>query len=887
MTSRTVTSSNETVGGGSALYLPTAELPEGTRVDRYLVLSRIGAGGMGVVYAAYDPELDRRVALKLVRDGDEPGSVMRRERLIREARAMAKLDHPHVIRVFDAGTTSTAGSEQVFVVMELVDGDQLADWAKDREVAVVLRALVAAGRGLAAAHAGGIVHRDFKPDNVLVDRAGRARVGDFGLAAEHGESTAVMGTPAFMAPEQQRGEPADARVDQYAFCVTAWLLVYGEYPPAEPSAPKRGPAWLAPILRTGLAEDPAARDTSLDILLDRIDRKLAPRRWWPAALAFAGAGIAALALAARGGDTERTCATADARLAGIWDDATRTTLISRGPDGVATARAASARARTWADAAAASCAARDDKTITASTLDRRDLCLDRQRAQLVGLVTRLRETAALADGPSLVEGLPPVRDCVDPIRASIELELPDDPARRTALEPHVPQLAIAHAYINVRRYAEVDQILASMPADVSYAPFAAEVAYLRAELESARGPDDKGNYAEAIRLGSASGHQAVVLRAMLDQAFSFEPPDARRWYALADGMITRLGDPADLRAHFHGNRAAMFVKLGDHAAAIADAERAVALRRAHEGPSSAGTIGAIGALVTSLHLAGRDGEARTLLVDALKTAEQALDPDHETIRMMREKLVERSLRSGEFAVARAEYAKLIESRRRRLGPDKAEDFDLQMKHAMILIADGADVEAIAALEAARKQAPEAPGALLGVHQMLSVAFSRLQRYPEAIAAAEAAAETAGKTFGAEHPSRIATLTQLAYILYKANDLARAEPAARKTLALATKVLPAESPGLANPVNVLALVLCARKDFRGAKTHAERAIKLAQDHRPDVQAEAELALACALDGEGARPAAIAAAERSIALYDKLGKMAAPDRAVVEAWLRARR
>jgi tetratricopeptide (TPR) repeat protein len=881
----TVTSSGETEDGGSALYLPAAELPEGTRVDRYLVLSRVGAGGMGVVYAAYDPELDRRVALKLVKDSDEPGSVTRRERLIREARAMAKLDHPHVIRVFDAGTTSTAGSEQVFVVMELVDGVRLADWAKERDSVTVLRALVAAGRGLAAAHAGGIVHRDFKPDNVLVDRAGRARVGDFGLAAAHGEATAVMGTPAFMAPEQQRGEPADARVDQYAFSVTAWLLVFGEYPPAEP---KRGPTWLADILRRGLAADPAAREPSLDHLLDRIDRKLAPRRWWPAAVAFAGAGIAALSLAMRGGADARTCATTDARLAGVWDGATKAALIARGADGAATARAFEARARTWANAAAAACTARGDAQVSAVTLDRRDLCLDRQRAQLVALVDRVRAQDALVDGPALVEALPPVRDCVDPISASLELELPEDPARRAALEPHVPQLAIAHAYVDVGRYADVDQILATMPADASgYAPFAAELALVRAYLETARGSTDKGNYEEAIRLASASGHEAVAVRAILDQAYGMQPPEARRWYAAADGTITRLGEPPDLRAHFYTNRANMFRTLGDHVAALADAERAVALRRAHDGPAAVTTVRAILSLAASLHVAGRDGEAKQLLVDTLQTAEQALDPDHEAIRTTRENLVDLSLQSSDPTGARVHYAKLVESRRRRLGADQAEDFELAMKHAMILIYDGADAEALPALDVARAKAPDAPQALLGVHQMRSVAYSRLQRHPEAIAAAEAAVETAAKAFGAEHPARIATLTQLAYILYKANDIARAEPAAQKTLALATKVLPKDSPGLANPTNVVALVLCARKDYAGAKLHAERAIKLAGEHRIDVHAEAELGLACALHGQGARLEAVAAAERSIALYAKLGKTAAADRAVAEAWLRAHR
>ncbi|MCB9561907.1 MAG: serine/threonine protein kinase [Kofleriaceae bacterium] len=232
------------------------ELTPGTRVDRYEIVAWLGAGGMGVVYEAFDPELRRRVALKLVR-AIRPGATWE-ARLLREAQAMAQLSHPAVVPVFDVGSYDGG----VFVAMELVDGGTLKGWlqAERRSWRAALTTLIAAGRGLAAAHAAGLVHRDFKPDNVLVGKDGRVRVTDFGLARIAAADTdgddggadvdrarpaagvadvlsrpgAIAGTPAYMAPETAAGV-ADARSDQFAFCVTLYEALYGERPFAPPA----------------------------------------------------------------------------------------------------------------------------------------------------------------------------------------------------------------------------------------------------------------------------------------------------------------------------------------------------------------------------------------------------------------------------------------------------------------------------------------------------------------------------------------------------------------------------------------------------------------------------------------------------------------------------
>ena len=266
---------------------------------------------MGVVYAALDPELDRRVAVKVLRVVDDDA----RARLLREARAMAKLTHPNVVTVFEVGSAD----DQAFIAMELVDGSSLADWLEvgSHSLAERLAAMLAAGRGLAAAHAAGIVHRDFKPHNVLRALDGRILVTDFGLARSaagaaeepvRGAPTSAaplvdltrtgvfLGTPAYMAPEQWSGGAITAATDQFAFCVSLWEAITRKRPFTGTTLDElraqieRGPALLDTsgiprsmqrILRRGLDRDPAQRWPSMTALLDAITRSRRGRRWVP------------------------------------------------------------------------------------------------------------------------------------------------------------------------------------------------------------------------------------------------------------------------------------------------------------------------------------------------------------------------------------------------------------------------------------------------------------------------------------------------------------------------------------------------------------------------------------------------------------------------------
>jgi len=286
----------------------TNALPRGTNLARYVVLDLIGRGGMGVVYSAYDPELDRKVALKLLRaDLAAPAAGPGRSQLLTEAQALARLSHPNIITVFDAGTWQ----EEVFFAMEFVRGQTLrsAQVAPGLRPRRLLDLYLAAGTGLAAAHAAGIIHRDFKPENVLVGDDGRVRVTDFGLARPtHDVEAGMAGTPAYMAPEQWRGAPADARTDQYSFCVALHEALYGARPlrPSVPAPSTRArariPAGVARAVARGLETDPAARWPSMDALVEALRKARRPFRA-RTLLATAGLVLLTLALWARHAQT--------------------------------------------------------------------------------------------------------------------------------------------------------------------------------------------------------------------------------------------------------------------------------------------------------------------------------------------------------------------------------------------------------------------------------------------------------------------------------------------------------------------------------------------------------------------------------------------------------
>jgi len=285
-----------------------------TTFGRFTILDLLGAGGMGVVLSAYDPQLDRKVAIKVLRTRGLNGERHAREaeRLLREARSMAQLSHPHVVTVYEAGTID----DRVFVAMEYISGQTLRSWLAEgkRSVAEILDVLVKAGRGLAAGHHAGLIHRDFKPDNVLIGHDGRVRVIDFGLARPEGPTDhaepALFGTPLYMAPEQHDNRELDARTDQFSFCVALYEALYRHPPfPTQsypllvhavisghvivPEPDPRIPPRVVDAVMRGLRANPDERFPIIDELLDELQPVVRDRRglavFWMTAVAMVAA----------------------------------------------------------------------------------------------------------------------------------------------------------------------------------------------------------------------------------------------------------------------------------------------------------------------------------------------------------------------------------------------------------------------------------------------------------------------------------------------------------------------------------------------------------------------------------------------------------------------
>jgi tetratricopeptide (TPR) repeat protein len=433
---------------------------EPARLGRYVLLGRIAGGGMGVVYGAYDPELHRKVALKVLhphRHDADRGD----QRLLIEARALAKLDHPNVVKVHDVLTHGG----QVVVVMVLVEGQTLATWqlAKPRSWREIVEVYRQAGEGLAAAHEVEVVHRDFKPANAIIGHDGRVQVLDFGLARFAGtepstgsassppidlESTAltysgqVVGTLGYMAPEQLDGAAATPACDQFSFCVALHRAIEGVAPflgkdPAElRGSIARGviayaadgrsvPRWLRSVVRRGLELSPDDRYPSMRALLAQLGRERGWRRWRRSVIAAAAAvtvGVTVFAL--RSVDAPAPCDGDVASVDAIWDHARRTQIRDRlRAIGTPDARKLEIRVpeeldgyrAAWVRGNQEACQVYRRGAQSAEMFDRRMLCLRRRLDDLgatVHVLSQIEESSA-TKAIEAVTGMPSVADCAD------------------------------------------------------------------------------------------------------------------------------------------------------------------------------------------------------------------------------------------------------------------------------------------------------------------------------------------------------------------------------------------------------------------------------------------------------------------------------------------
>jgi len=719
----------------------------GTRLGRFVVLEPVGAGAMGVVYSAYDPELDRRVALKVIRADAGAGTEAGRARLLGEAQAMAKLSHPNVVTIYDVGTAG----EAVFLAMELVEGVTLRAWSEERRSWQELRdACVQAGRGLAAAHAVGLVHRDYKPDNVIVDGT-RARVGDFGLATAlqsettesmvGGEvegtggrstmrSSARVGTPAYMSPEQLKRTRPDARSDQYAFCVATYEVLCGTHPFAAPTfvamveriqsariePPAREvPRWLVAALLRGMQERPEDRFADMNELLaamQRDRRRRAGVRAVGVALLLVGASAGAYAVGAQREPAEGLpCKGAREAIAGAWS-AERAGEVEvaftreRPRYGAAVAREVIGEINAWAtgwasmheDACEATHVRREQSE---ALLDLRMGCLGGQRRELEALVARFAaaDPEVVDHAVAAVTALPAVEACADVEALGAIVALPRDPLIAAEVEAVRDAAAEAWALLRTGRYeaaAEQGQALRERAAATWYGPVMAEVELFVAHAARQRGelPNARAAALESLWAAQASRHDRIVAQAwtaLLEiEGTAGRYPNAVELGRHAGAAVVRLGSPVSLEAPLRNAMGVVFDNLGRYDEAEHELRRALELRRGGGGGGEDGPE--VARVLTNLGNLARNRreyvEALALHREALAIDERVLGGEHPAIGYHLHNVARLLLTTGERDEALATYQRALAIEIAAYGPTHVDVGRTRNSLGLLFAADG-------------------------------------------------------------------------------------------------------------------------------------------------------------------------------------------------------
>jgi eukaryotic-like serine/threonine-protein kinase len=603
-------------------------LAVGQRFGRFEVRSVLGVGGMGVVFAAYDPMLDREVAIKVVATEQGVDDTAAEERMVREAKAMAKLSHPNVVRVFEAGTSATG----VFFVMELIAGTTLARWSSEpRPWADVLAHFIAAGRGLAAAHARGFVHRDFKPANVLMGDDGRILVSDFGLvsvATRAVGSTAavgvdrqldlssgvILGTPRYMAPEQHRQAAVDHRADQWAYCAGLYEALYRERPFAGdtradvilrlesgvapvPSDERDVPKRMRAILQRGLARDPDRRYSSMDGLLSELahDPSLRRRRWMGLGAIAILTGVAALGWMRDRHQASRH-GPCDERVDGEWSDVRREQVRARfqsvpAGTGADTFARVDARLRSyldsWTTSHATVCTAADQST---AQFHAQLACLAQSRTAVSGLVS----VFATVDDSDVIDAA---------VGAVASLPAPASCEKATAPRRAEPRLSSGQQLQAMRVQAQLQRVdtwlragMARNAVAESERALAAAAAIHIPEIEAAAwlalgrsrthvnaNADAEHALRQAAQIAAKIGDDDIVAEAWTELLWVISRENrAQESLAMAElvaDMQARAGSPPRLRAKFLFYRGSAYVELGEYQQAIPLLQRADAVWR--------------------------------------------------------------------------------------------------------------------------------------------------------------------------------------------------------------------------------------------------------------------------------------------------------------------
>jgi tetratricopeptide (TPR) repeat protein/predicted Ser/Thr protein kinase len=833
-----------------------------TRAGRYQLLEEIDRGGMGSVHLGYDLDLDRKVAIKLMHGGGGA------DRLLREAQALARLSHPNVVTVHEVGLEGA----DVFVAMEFVEGPTLSKWRKrPRTWREVLNVFIQAGRGLAAAHGQGLVHRDFKPANVIVGADGRVRVLDFGLArsAEAGPESQVeknstdvlrsgdsllslnitaagqvMGTPAYMAPEQFGGLAVDGRTDQFSFCVALHEVLYGERPfegqtakelaqnvrlgrlRPEPSG-RDVPAWIRRVILRGLRVAPGERWPSMEALLAELGRDPAARRR-RALLAVAGVGLLAGATSLARFSTERPCLDGDTRVERAWNEA-RATELAGAFEGAAPGYGddIAARADTllgeyavqWTAMYADACEAthvRGDQS--ERLLDLRMNCLERRLDELDALVEVFLEADVQVVHRSIQAAaeLPAVSVCGDVERLTAALPPPEDPAVAKTVSELRRQLIDAAAQLRAGRYSDgvttANEVVAAAR-QLDYPPILAE-GLLTGGLAHAEGGDYEAAETmldEAFWI-AAGGTDEVVAAEAARNLFNVvgymqgRPKDAGVWEQHARVQVKRLGGGTRLEAMLLSSQATQLSIAGEHEAAREHLERALEIQQSlAKGPdlAVAAIYNNLGNVVSGER---RFDEALDFALRALAIEEEILGVDHPEVSNTLENLGSIQLEMSNTHEAKQYYERALRIRERTIGPDHPRTAGTINNLGVIAKREG------------------------------DPAAARL-RYEQALAAYE-------RSLGPDHPQVALSLSNVANAMFRDREYPAAKAYRERALGILEGKLGTDHPALFDVVEGLGDSALMEEDFELAVTQYERALglKLPEENK----AYSQFGLAQALD-----------------------------------------
>ncbi len=867
---------DDTAGGPAP---PGLVLGPGAEVGRYEIVRWLGRGGMSTVYAARDPELGREVALKLLQGGGRD----EQSRLLREAQAMAQLAHPNVAAIHDVGRLDG----QVFIALELIDGPTLGEWTEEeRTLLELLEVFMQAGRGLVAAHEAGIVHRDFKPENVMIGADGRVRVLDFGLASARAGSGplvpddratwattltvdgAFVGTPSYMSPEQYRSEPADERSDQFSFCVALHEALYGGRPfvgrsfdelsdavrsgrVQEPeSGPRlRVPAGIRRVIRRGLSVDRGARWSSMTELLEALDRAAGRRRWvWVAGGAIlASAGLGGWAWQDRDARMG-ACADEGETMPAAWRQQRADVEAALGESGEVVLTRLDGYAHAWSEARTQQCeAARVHQTLPEPMWDRMATCFDDRHRSFDAVVSVLRYADAQVSARALqvVSGLDAIDACMDETGLMRQLDLPDDPELREEVNELRSELAAANPLAAAGRFEQGVELSTSVlqrAESLGYAPLIVEAKYWKGAF-AARGEDrgvDLTLLEDAAELAGQIGHDEFAARAAMELLFAHtersEFEVAEVWGRFARMGLARLDEAQapELAVFVHTRLAYLARARGDYAAADRELELAHARATALGKPRPLGIV--LGAQAEVALERSENAEARDLLIRGRALILEEIGEDNPESVVVGETLALVHMRLEEFDAAEALLMDAMRIHQATTGTEHPLYARALNNLGSLRLQQRRWADARTLLEEASAISERVSGAdstdTADFREGLALALINLGEYEEALRINRFVLRAFTKNLGAQHPYVAEAHTALGLVLRRLDRNDEAREHYVRALEILDVALPEGDRRTGNVLNNLGVLVTLEGDVEAAERYHRRALEIRERIYPN-------------------------------------------------------